>query len=155
MFWTIFRLWFKAGSHVNLFVHSSVNDRQKLFDEYSNFGPLCFKVINCPFLQWNFYLDILVRIVFNYCDKYILPTLLSDLSNNCRNYTIDRFNCHNMKKNKVKEIVFEAALKLSKQLVEHACMSVDSFFIIDVYNNSKQGVGFRNQYLTIEKGQDE
>ena len=60
-----------------------------------------------------------------------------------------------MKKNKVKEIVFEAALKLSKPIAEHVCMSVDSYFIIDVYDNYKQVVNFRNQYLTIEIGQDE
>ena len=81
---------------------------------------------------------------------------MSDLTDNCINYTICAlFGCQNMKKNKVKEIVFEAALKLSKPLAEHVCMSVDSYFIIDVYDNYKQVVNFRNQYLTIEIGQDE
>ena len=95
--------------HVNLFVNSSVNDRQKLFDENSNFRALFFEVINSPFLLWKFYLDVLARIVFNYCDKYFLPTSLSDLTDNCRNYTICAlFSCHNMKKNKVKEIVIKA-----------------------------------------------
>ena len=95
--------------HVNLFVNSSVNDRQKLFDENSNFRALFFEVINSPFLLWKFYLDVLARIVFNYCDKYFLRTSLSDLTDNCRNYTICAlFSCHNMKKNKVKEIVIKA-----------------------------------------------
>ena len=98
-----------TDGHVNLFVHTSVNDRQKLFDENSNFRALFFEVINSLFLLWKFYLDVLARIVFNYCDKYILPTLLSDLTDNCRNYTICAlFSCHNMKKNKVKEIVIKA-----------------------------------------------
>ena len=93
-----------TDGHVNLFVHSSVNDRQKLFDKNSNFGTLSFEVINFPFLLWKFYLDVLARMVFNYCDKYILPTLLSDLTDNYRNYTTcTRFNCYNMKKNNVKE----------------------------------------------------
>ena len=34
-----------TDGHVNLFVHSSVNDRQKLFDENSNFRALFFEVI--------------------------------------------------------------------------------------------------------------
>ena len=56
------------------------------------------------------------------------------------------------KKNKVKKIVFEATLKSAKNLVKQSCMSVDYYFIIDVFNTYKQGVEFRNQYLTIEQG---
>ena len=75
-----------TDGHVNLFVHSSVNDRKNLLDENSNFGTLFFEVINS--LLWKFYLDVAAKFVFNYCDKYILPTLLSDLTDNCRNYII-------------------------------------------------------------------
>ena len=67
-----------TDGHVNLFVHSSVNDRKNLLDENSNFGTLFFEVINS--LLWKFYLDVAAKFVFNYCDKYILPTLLSDLT---------------------------------------------------------------------------
>ena len=34
-----------------------------------------------------------------------------------------------MKKVKVKKIVFDAALKLSKKLPEQSCMSVNSYYI--------------------------
>ena len=60
------------------------------------------------------------------------------------------------KKNKVKEIVFKAALKLSKKLAQQPCVSTDFFFFVfDVFNTYKLGVDNRNQYLTIEQGKDE
>ena len=65
------------------------------------------------------------------------------------------FTCFGLKKNKIKEIVFQATLKSVKKLVKQSCVSVDSYFIIDVFNTYKQGVEFRNQYLTIERGKDE
>ena len=52
-----------SGGCVNLFVHSSVIDRQKVFDESANFGTIFYEVINSPFILLKFYLDILVRIV--------------------------------------------------------------------------------------------
>ena len=33
-------------------------------------------------------------------------------------------------------------------------MSVDSYFIVDVFKTYKEGVDFRNQYLEIERGKD-
>ena len=59
----------------------------------------------------------------------------------------------NIKKSKVKEIVFEAALNLSTNLAEKSCVSVDPCFIIDAVNNYKLGVDYRNQYLTTERGE--
>lgn len=117
----------------------------------------CFlKVINSPFLLWKFYLDVLAKIVFNYSDNHILPTILPGLNDNCRDHTVCMpFTCFGLKKNKIKEILFEATLKSAKKLVKQSCVSVDSYFIIDVFNTYKQGVEFRNQYLTIERGKDE
>ena len=130
-----------SDDHVKLFVHSSVTDRQKMFNENGNFGVLFYEVINSPFLLWKFYVDVLARIVFNYCDKYILPFLLSGLNDDCRNYTVcTPSTCFGMKKVKVKEIVFDAALKLSKKLSEQSCMSVNSYYITDVFNTYKRGV---------------
>ena len=65
------------------------------------------------------------------------------------------FTCFGLKKNKIKEIVFQATLKSVKKLVKQSCVSVDFYFIIDVFSTYKQGVEFRNQYLTIERGKDE
>ena len=59
------------------------------------------------------------------------------------------------KKIKVWEIVVVNALKFSKELAEHSCMCVNSYYIIDVFNNYKRGVDFRNQYLTIEWGEED
>ena len=87
-----------------------------MFDENGSFGTLFYEVINSPFLLWKSYLDILARTVFNFCEKYILPVLLSDCNDDCRNYTVCMpKNCFSMKRIKVKEIVFSAALKLSKK----------------------------------------
>ena len=43
-----------SGGCVNLFVHSSVTDRQKVFDESANFGTLFYKVINSLFMLLKF-----------------------------------------------------------------------------------------------------
>ena len=76
------------GGCVNLFVHSSVIDRQKVFDESANFGTFFDEVINSPFMLLKFYLDILARIIFNYSGKYILPALLSGFKDDCRKHTV-------------------------------------------------------------------
>ena len=101
-----------TDSCVNLFVHSSVTNRQKLYDEKANVGT------NSPFMVWKFYLDIIARIAFHHCDKHILPALLSYLEDEClgcRKFSVcNKFTCLNIKKAKVQEIVFEAAISLSK-----------------------------------------
>ena len=130
---------------VNLFIHTSVNARQKILDENGNFGVLFYEVINSPFMLWKFYLDVLARIVFIYSDKYVIPTILSASNDDCRNHTIcTQFTCFGLKTNKVKEIVFKATLKLSKKLAQQPCMSTDYFFIFDVFNTYKLGVDNRN-----------
>ena len=63
--------------------------------------------------------------------------------------------CCGLKKVKIKEIVFEAALKLSKKLAEQSCMSANFYHIIDVFNTYKRGVDFRNQYIAIERGSED
>ena len=86
-----------------------------------------------------------------------MPVLSSYLDNeciDCRNVTVcSKFTCVNIKKSKVKKIVFEAALNLSTNLAEKSRVSVDPCFIIDAVNNYKLGVDYRNQYLTIERGE--
>ena len=76
---------------------------------------------------------------------------MSGLNDDSRNYTVcTPSRCFGLKKVKVKEIVFEAALKLSKKLAKQSCMSVNSYHIVDVFNTYKWGAEFSNQYLTIE-----
>ena len=134
-----------SGGHVHLFVHSRVVDRQKKLAYTSNFGTLFYEVINSPFMLWKFSLDILARVVFNYCDKRIVYALSSDLENNCRRFTVcNSRTCFNMKRNLIKNVVFETALTFSKKLAKYSCRSVDPYFISDVFNNYKRGVDFKN-----------
>ena len=92
-----------SGGCVNLFVHSSVIDRQKVFDESANFGTSFYEVMNSPFMLLKFYLDILARIIFNYSDKYILPALLSGFKDDSRKHTVCApSTCFGLKKIKVK-----------------------------------------------------
>ena len=121
-----------SGGHVHLFVHSSMVDRQKHLADNSNFEILFYEVINFLFMLLKFYLDILARIVFNYCDKHIMTNLLSDLEDNCWKFTVcDSGTCINMKRNRIKNIVFQTALTFSKKLVEYSCRGVDPYFISD------------------------
>ena len=60
-----------------------------------------------------------------------------------------------MKRNVIKNVVFETSLTFSKKLAEYSSRNVDPYFISDVFNTYKPGVDFRNQSLTIERYQDE
>ena len=61
---------------INLFVHCSISDRQKLYGSNGNFGTLFYEVI-------------LARLVFTCCDKHIVPALLSGIeTDECRNLTV-------------------------------------------------------------------
>ena len=141
---------------INLFVHSSSQDRQKLCGP-NNFGTLFYEVISSPFLLWKFYLDILARIVLNHCDKSILPALVSLFdTNECRNSTVcNSENCFGFRKVEITEIVFLHVIKLSKRLAAYSCLNVNSDFIIEVFNTYKRGVDFYNPYLSIDRYQEE
>ena len=76
-----------SDGDINFFVHSSVHDRQKL-NGPDNFGALFYEVISSPFILWKFYIDFLGRTVLNYCDKLIVPALLSGMEIECRNFNI-------------------------------------------------------------------
>ena len=83
-----------------------------------------------------------------------MTALLSDLEDNCRKFTVcNSRTCVNMKRNRIKNNVFETALTFSKKLAKYSCRVVEPYFISDVFNTYKRGVDFRNQYLTIEKYQ--
>ena len=141
-------------SDVNLFVLSSSHDRQKLYNP-NNFGTLFCEVISSPLLLWKFYLDILSRLVFNYCDKFILPAVMSGFhTNECRrSNACTIYNCFCFKK--VREVVFLYAVKLSKRLAIHSNLSVDESFIKKVFSTYKRGSDFYNPYLSIERCEKE
>ena len=102
-------------SDVSLFVHISSQGRQKLYNP-DNFGTLFYEVISSPFLLWKFHLDVLTRLVFNHCDKFILPGLMSSFgSNECRASTVCTIdNCFGFKKVKLGEVVFDMLLSYQK-----------------------------------------
>ena len=60
-----------------------------------------------------------------------------------------------MKKNTIKNVVFETTSTFSKKLAEYSCRSVDPYFTSGVFNTYKRGVDFRTKYLTAERYQDE
>ena len=69
-----------SGGCVNLFVHSSVIDRQKVFDESANFGTLFYEVINSLFMLLGSFSTILTSIFcLLYCLvlKMIVESILS------------------------------------------------------------------------------
>ena len=138
---------------INLVVHTNVCHKQKVFGQYANFGCSFFESINSPFLLWKFYLDVLCWIVFNICGKSVLPVILTSNTGNCRKYTLcNSANCFSLKTDKIKTIFFREFVNVCKKLVEFSSMSVNPYFIIDVFNIYKRGENFFNQYLEIERG---
>ena len=63
---------------IRLFVSiRSGRDRQRPYCEHS-FGVLFSEEISSLFLLFTFYVDILERIIFNLCDKHLLPIMLNN-----------------------------------------------------------------------------
>ena len=124
---------------VNLFVHSSVHDRQKLYGP-NNFGTLFYEVIGSPFILWNSYLDVLARIVLNYCDKLIVPALLSGIEIECRSFPLcNPLNCFVMKKEKIIDIVFSSGI------------SLPNYYMLEVFSTYQLGKDYNNPYLSIDR----
>ena len=136
----------------NLFVHFSVCDRQKFHGENVNFGILYYVVVSSLFILWKFYLYILARIVLNHCDKYIIPALLSGLgTDDCRKSTVcTPTSCSGLKKYKIKEFVYISGIKMSKKLAEKSCRTLDSYYVIEVFNTYQYGIDYNKKYLSIE-----
>lgn len=141
-----------SDGYVNLFVHSWSHDRQKLCSP-DNVGFLYYEVISSPFIIFNFYLDVLARIILKHCDKFVLWALISGLDlNECRNSTaFSPVNCFSLRKDKIKQIIFLHAVKLSKRLAVQSCQVVNSAYVINVFNKYKFGVEFYSPYLSIER----
>lgn len=145
-----------TGCEINLFVQSSVCERQKVHETSDNFGCLFYEFINSPFLLCKFYLDILCRVVFNICDNMVFPALLHDTRANCRNYNVcTSSNCFSLTENKVRGILCRQSVKLCKRLAEFSSLSVNPYFIIDVFHTYKRDEDFNNLYLEIERSRNE
>ena len=109
---TDFHLSFREGivimEKIYFFVHydgtlsRKEEDRERIT---TNFGVLYQEYITTPLLLWKMYLDIMCRIIYNIAYKEIFPLLLSELRDDCRDFSVcNNENCPDRKKNKVKYI---------------------------------------------------
>ena len=67
-----------SDGRVNKFVHCTVPGGQKFYGP-NKFSTLFYEVISSLFILWEFYLDVLTRLVLNSSDKLIIPTLRSGI----------------------------------------------------------------------------
>lgn len=73
-------------------------------------------------MLWKFYLVTLERIVFNYCDKHIVPALLPGIeTDQCRNLTV----C---------SPVFISGIDLSQILAKISCQAVKNHYMLEVFS---------------------
>ena len=132
-----------SSDEINFSVHSSSKGRKKSHCP----NDFC-EVISSPLTLWKFYLDIQARILLNCCDNFILPILLSGLG------TDESINFVSDSK-KIRETISLHAVKLSKRLAVYSCLTVNSDFIIKVFDTYKQGVDFLNSYFSIDLYQEQ
>ena len=101
---------------------------ETIFSLWDNFGTLYNEVVTSPFVLFKFYLDVIDRLIFNFCDKNSFQALFSKT----------RFGRSRIKViNRVKENIFFFACKLIKRLVAATCQTVEPITIYDVYKNYK------------------
>ena len=124
---------------VSLFLHSSSQDRQKLYNP-NNSDTLFYEVISSRFLLWKFHLDALTRLIFNHCGKFILPDLMSGFdTSKCRASTVCTIDNHFGFKNfKLREVVFRHAINLSKRLAVQSSQAVDEFLLRKYFQHIKE-----------------
>ena len=57
-----------------------------------------------------------------------MPAILSDMEDNCTKFTVcNSRTCINMKRNVIKNVVFETTLTFSMKLAEYSCRNVDPY----------------------------
>ena len=83
----------------------------------------------------------------------IKPALLSGLDvDDYKNACLYTNKLYWFEKNKVRECVYISAVCLSKKLGEKSCLTVDSYYIYDVFNTYQHGIDYNNQFILIEQG---
>lgn len=129
-------------SEVHSFIHTNFGkDRQRPYSE-DNSGTFYYEGVTSPFILFKSYLDIIGRLIFNFCDKNLLSVLFKD-----RRFCRSRIKAVN----KIKENVFLFACKLIKRLVVSMCQSVNPNAAYEVYENYKFCVDYYNPYLSIDR----
>ena len=56
-----------------------------------------------------------------------------------------------MKKEKIVDIVFSFGISLSKRLAKTSCLSVNSYYMLDVFRAYQLGKDYNNPYLSIDR----
>ena len=123
------------NSDVSSFVHVQFGpDRERPYSKNNN-GALYYEVISSPFLIFKNYLDIIGKVIFNQCDKILLPELFKNENKfQCRECTVCLpKNCFPQKKQKIRQFVYISAVKLIKRLVVATYQTVNSQPIIHCY----------------------
>lgn len=91
-------------SEVSLFINTNFGkDYQRPYSE-NNFGMLYYEVVSSAFLLFKSYLDIIGRVMFNFCDKNLLPVLLKNRKELYRGPHKDYLRIKKL--NKLKDIFF-------------------------------------------------
>lgn len=121
-----------------MFIHTNFGkDRQRPYSK-ENFGTLYYEVVTSPFVLFKLYLEIIGRLIFNFCDKNLFPALFNKI----------RFSkSRNKVVNKVKENIFLFACKLIKKLV----VAMSQIASCDVYKNYKFGIDYYGPYLSTDR----
>ena len=104
------------------------------------------------------YLDIIGKVVFNYCDKYLLPALFEGENHSMCFGRYNAFSTRNCfsekkkkKKRKAKEKVYLFAVKLIRRLVVSTCQTSNSYAFINCFYTYEPNVHYKNLYLSIDR----
>ena len=132
---------------IRLFVSiRSGRDRQRPYCEH-NFGVLFYEEISSPFLLFKFYLDILGRIIFNVCDKHLLPIMLNNQYLSARkNYSARK---------KIKEDIYIFAVKFIQRHVVSTCQVVNPHMFIYFFEKYEPVLNYYNLYLSVDRHKQE
>ena len=132
-----------AAKKIYLFSHTNVvGNREDPFGV--NLGGLHYESISSSFLLWKFYLDLLSRIVFNTCYRYVLPILVPNFTyGNCRKLTVcDSKNCKNLVLSKIKSKFYEEMVAFCKRIAEISCFLFNPYLVIDTFYYYRRSVVF-------------
>ena len=119
-----------------------------------NYGTLHYEEITSPFLLFKSYLNIISKVIFNYCDKYLLIALFAreDHSSCFTKYNaFSATNCFSERKKKFKEKIYLNAVKLIRKLVVSTCQSANAYAFINCFRTYEPGVHYNSPYLSIDR----
>ena len=72
-----------------MFVHVQFGPARQRPYSKNNYGALYYEVVCSPFLIFKNYLDIIGKVIFNQCDKILLPELFKNENEfQCRECTV-------------------------------------------------------------------